>query len=452
MEAREADFCVVGAGFAGLTAARRLMDAGRTVVVLEARDRVGGRVWGHPFYDDAKIDVGGTWIGGGAERLYGLVKEAGLQSYPTFDDGDSVLVLDGKVQRYTGTLPKIDLFSLAVLGLTIKRLDWMTSQLPLDEPWRSSKARGWDKQSAAGWIDSPFNVPSKTARLFMRQMIAGFFAANPAEVSLLSVLVLARGAGSLEYSSMVKGGADEALVEGGMHLVAEYLAGKVGDAVQLNSPVRSIKQDADGVQVLSDGGAVHAKRVIVTTPPILASQINYEPALPHDHGYLLQRYPPGTIMRAVVGYDEPFWRKDGLTGETLAPGHACAFSIDQSPKSGEMGVISIYSSGPPALRMANLEAAERRKIFLDALTARLGPKAASPVHYIEANWSDEPWSQGGMIGHYPPGVLTTYGQNIRQPVGRIHWAGTETATRFHGLIEGAIRSAERAADEVLAAS
>jgi monoamine oxidase len=451
MEAGEVDVCVVGAGFAGMTAARRLMDAGRSVVVLEARNRVGGRVWGHPYYDGVKIDVGGTWLGGGHEKLYALVKEAGLESYPTYDSGDSVLFLNGEAQRYSGLLPKINLYSLAVLGLTIKRLDWMLKKLPLDEPWQSSKAKDWDSQSAGGWIDSFLNVPDKTARLFMHQMVAGFFAADPAEVSLLSVLVLARGAGSLEYSSMVKGGADEALVDGGMHRVAEYLAGRLGDAIQLRSPVRSLKQDADGVEVISDTGSVRARRAIVSTPPILASRIAYEPALPHDHGYLLQRTPPGTIMRAVVAYDEPFWRRDGLTGETLAPGHPCAFSIDQSPKSGAPGIISIYSSGPPALQMAKLDPAERRRIFLQALTSRLGSKASQPIHYVEANWSDEPWSQGGMIAHFPPGVLTTYGPSLRTPVGRIHWAGTETATRYHGLIEGAIRSGERAADEVLAA-
>jgi monoamine oxidase len=453
MEARETDICVIGAGFAGMTAARRIQEAGHSVVLLEARDRIGGRVWGHPYFDDVKIDVGGTWIGHGHDKLRALVREAGLQTYPTYDAGDSVLMLNGKAQRYTGTLPKINLFALAILGLTIKRIDWMAKSLPIDEPWRASKARDWDSQSVGGWIDSLFklNVPSKTARLFMHQMMTGFFAADPDEISLMSVLVLARGAGSMEYSAAVKGGADEALIDGGMHLVAEYLASKLGDCIQLSSPVRTIKQDGDGVEVVSDSGSVRAKRVIVTAPPILAGQIQYDPALPHDHQYLLQRYPPGTIMRAVVGYDEPFWRKEGLTGETLAPGHACAFSIDQSPKSGEIGILSVYSSGPPALRMAKLEPAERRGVFLDALTARLGPKAANPVHYIEANWSDERWSQGGMIGHLPPGILTTYGQTLRVPVGRIHWAGTETGTVFHGLIEGAIHSGERAAGEVLAA-
>jgi monoamine oxidase len=452
LEARESDVCVVGAGFAGMSAARRLLDAGRSVTVLEARERIGGRVWGHPYYDDVKIDVGGTWWGARQDKLKALIGEAGLSMYPTNDKGDSVLFLDGKAQRYTGLLPKINLWDLAILGLTIKRLDWMARKLPLNEPWRFKQAKDWDAQSAEGWIRSFLNVPSKTAQLFAHQMVSGLFAADASEVSLLNVLLLARGQGSsMEYASLVKGGADEALIDGGMHLVAEYLAGKLGDSVYLQSPVRSIKQSDSGVEVVSDSITVRAKRVVVSTPPLLASRIDYEPALPIEHSNLLQRIPPGSIMRAVVGYEEPFWRTDGLTGETLAPGHTCAFSIDQTPKSGTPGIISIYSSGPPAVQLAKREPNERRKVFLDALTARLGPKAATPVHYVEANWSDEQWSLGGMIGHFPPGVLTTYGPILRTPVGRIHWVGTETAPLHHGLIDGAIRSGERAADEILKA-
>jgi monoamine oxidase len=450
VQTHDTDFCVVGAGFAGMTAARRLLDAGRSVTVLEARDRVGGRVWGHPFYDGERIDVGGTWYGGRQDRLAALLREANLERYPTNDTGDSVLVLDGKVQRYSGLLPKIDMVSLGVLGLTIKRLDWMSQQVPLDEPWSHPNAKDWDAQSAESWLRSFLNVPTKTARLFAHQMISGLFAADASEVSLLNVLLLARGQGkSIEYATMVKGGADEALVDGGMHLAAEWLAARLGDAIHLESPVRNIRQNASGVEVVSDSITVRAKRAVVSTPPLLASRIDYEPALPIEHINLLQRYVPGSIMRAVVAYDEPFWRADGLTGESLAPGHVCAFSIDQSPKNGKPGIISIYSSGPPAIQLAKRPPEIRRKVFLDALTQRFGPKAASPIHYVEANWSEEPWSLGGMIGHFPPGVLTTIGRVIRTPVGRIHWAGTETATEHHGLIDGAIRSGERAADELL---
>src|SRR4051794_16970668 len=395
MQARETGCCVIGAGFAGLAAARRLADAGRGVVVLEARDRVGGRVWTRPFFDELPIDIGGTWIGAGHDRLYALVKEAGRQTHPTFEDGETVLYLGGKVQRYRGLIPNIDLISLGVIGLTVKRLDWMAQSLSLHEPWRSSQAREWDAQSAGGWIESFANVPSRTARRFVHGIVRGLFSADPAEVSLLNVLYAARAWGSLEYAGTMKGGAEQDLVDGGMQPVAEYLAGKLGDAIHFQAPVRAVKQEAAAAEVVSDTLTVRARRVIVAIPPLLASHIRYEPALPGEHAFLLQRSPPGAIMRALVAYDEPFWRRDGLTGESQAPGHVCPFSIDQTPRVGTPGVLSMYSSGPQALRLAQLEPAERRAVFLKALTTRFGPKAAHPAHYLEANWAAEPWSLGG---------------------------------------------------------
>jgi monoamine oxidase len=452
MQTRDADFCVIGAGFAGLAAGRRLADAGHQVVVLEARDRVGGRVWTRPYFDGLQIDVGGTWIGARHDRLYALVKEAGLETYPTFEDGETTYVSQGKVQRYKGLLPNMDLCSLGIVGLTVKRLDWMAESLSLEGPWTSSKLREWDALSARAWFESCLNVPSKTAQRFLNGMVAGLFSADAGEVSLLNVLYMSRAWGSIGYAGQMKGGAEEAIVSGGMQQAAEHLAKRIGNGVQLQAPVRRIKQDAAGVEVVSDSVTVRARRAIIATPPMLASQIAYEPGLPVEHMYLLQRSPMGTIMRALVAYDEPFWRRDGLTGESMAPGHVCPLSIDQSPKAGTPGIISIYSAGPPALRMANLTPEERRGVFMKSLVARFGPKAAKPIHYLEANWSLEPWSQGGMIAHFPPGVLSTYGRNLREPVGRLHWAGTESATQMSAFIEGAIRSGERAADEVLQAA
>jgi monoamine oxidase len=452
MQTRDADFCVIGAGFAGLAAARRLADTGHSVVVLEARDRVGGRVWTRPYFDGLPIDVGGTWIGAGHDRLHAWVREAGLETYPTHDEGENILVTGGKARRFCGGIPNIDPYSLAIIGVTIKRIEWMAQSLRLDEPWRGKQAREWDAHSLRSWFDSFLNVPSDTARQFLSTMLATLFCVDASEVSLLNALYLARAWGSILYAGGTKDGANQALVVGGMQPVAEQVARKLGDAVHPQAPVRTIKQDAAGVEIVSDAITVRARRAIVATPPLLASQIAYEPALPIAHAQLLQRCPPGTIIRAIVAFDEPFWRRDGLTGESLAPGHVCPLSIDQSPRAGTPGIISIYSAGPPALRMATLDPAERRAVFLKHLTTRFGPKAARPIHYLETNWCAERWSQGGMIAHFPPGVLTTYGKSLRAPAGRLHWANTETATHMSAFIDGAIRSGERAADEVLAAS
>jgi monoamine oxidase len=220
--------------------------------------------------------------------------------------------------------------------------------------------------------------------------------------------------------------------------------------VCLSSPVRRIAQNGDRVKVISDSLTVEAGRVVVATPPLLASHIDYEPSLPAAHAHLLRRWAPGAVIRVNTVYDEPFWRADGLSGELVSPHSPVLLGIDQSPRTGTPGVLASFSFGPHALALARLEPTARRELWLRALADAYGPRAASPVGYLETDWSAERWSLGGMFGCFSPGVLTTYGAALRAPVGRIHWAGTERATLMHGLMEGAVRSGERTADEVLA--
>jgi monoamine oxidase len=191
---------------------------------------------------------------------------------------------------------------------------------------------------------------------------------------------------------------------------------------------------------------------VVATPPVVASRIDFDPVLPPAHAHLLRRYVPGAIIKTIISYDEPFWRADGLTGETVAPQSPIPVSIDQSPRGASPGVLTSFAVGPSAIRFARLGPDERREAWLKELAGRLGPKVCSPRAYLETDWSAEPWSLGGMIGHLPPGALTSYGPAIRQPAGRIHWASSERSTAMHGLMEGAVRSGERAADEVLQAA
>ncbi len=446
----DTEFCIVGAGFAGLAAARSLANAGRSVVVLEARQRVGGRVFSLALADGTRLDVGGTWVGPGQDRILALIREHGMATYPTYTTGDSVLLLDGKVNRYSGLYAKINPLVLASLGLALKRIDRMAQSLPLDDPWNAANARAWDRETVGGWFSSRWNVTSATAQRLARTFLTEFFCSDPAEASLLHLLTLVRGSGNIEFLMSLEGGAQQELVAGGMQVVAERIAAALGDAVHLGAPVRRIAQDGAAVHIVSATVSVRARRVIVATPPFLASQITYEPALPLDHRHLLRGAAPGAVIRFLAVYDEPFWRAEGLNGETVGPGATIAASIDETPASGRPGVISTYAFGPAAIEMGRLAESERHRVVLDALAERLGAKAASPVSLIEQDWSAEPWSQGGMMGVFRPGMLTSYGAARRRPEGRIHWAGTETATIMHGLIDGAVRSGERAAAEVLA--
>ncbi len=447
MERLRTDYCVVGAGFAGLAAARRLQERGKSVALIEARDRVGGRVWNRAAADGTVVSVGGTWLGKRQDRMFALCREFGMEVYPQYERGDTVMHLDGTNRRYQG-IPKAGLFALASLGLAFWRLDRMVKRLPIDEPWTASGARALDSQTLAAWFGSPWNVPSATARKLVKTTMTTLFCVDPAEVSLLGSLVLARGGGSFEYyiDSTIT---ETHLVDGGAPELAIRMAAKLGDAPHLSSPVRSIRQSSTGVEVFSDRLTVDARRVIVATPPLLASRIEYDPALPAAHAQLLRRMLSGSAIRGITIYDEPFWRDDGLSGMSVAPDLPVPVALDQSPRSGNPGILSSYMFGPQAVKAAALDPAERRDIWLRALAVRYGPRALLPRAHLEADWAAEEWSLGGMIAHFAPGVLTNFGPALREPAGRIHWAGAERATEMHGLMEGAVRSGERAADEIV---
>lgn len=451
MRSVEAHTCVVGAGFAGIAAARRLQDAGLEVCVLEARDRVGGRVWNRELADGTVASVGGTWLGKGQDRLFSLCRELGMTPYPQFEDGELLLRFKDENHRYKGLIPPVDPFSVASIAVALFRLDRLTKRVVREQPWTTRGAGRLDSVTLATVIGSRWAVPSRTAREMLHAVFGLLFCADPSQVSLLGSLVLAAGGGNFQYYMESKS-TETHLLDGGIPELAARFAGPLGERLELSCPVRRIRQLGTGIEVEGDRASVRAQRVIVATPPLLASRIEYEPALAPEYGKLLASYAPGAIIRAVATYDEPFWRADGLTGETFAPGSPVLVSIDQSPRDASPGILSSYSIGQDAIRMATFDPQERRRLWLDELAKRLGPKARSPRAFLDVDWTAEPWSLGGMIGHLPTGILTAYGQALRQPVGRIHWSGTERAVEMHGVIEGAIRSGERAADEVLAVS
>lgn len=445
----EADFCIVGAGFAGLAAAYKLKQAGKSVAVLEARDRVGGKVFTKVLSDDTHINMGGTWLGDGHTRIHALAKEMGLETYRQYVDGDNVLILDGTVQRYSGTIPSVNPLALVDVGLAIQTLDSMASEVPLYAPWDAEKAREWDSTTIGAWIDSRWNATTDTAQKLLRLIFAEMHFCDPAEVSLLHALHYVHACKSIEWVGATIGGAQQDHVVGGTHGIAERIAAKLGDAVHLRSPVHRVAQNAGGVEVAADGTTVSARCVIITLPLILAGRLDYDPQLPDLRTQLMDRSPQGQGYKWHAVYPEPFWRADGLTGFGLDVDGPPEGSIDCTPREGKPGVVGAFAFGPSARKLATVSPEQRRTVCLDGLVKRFGPKAAKPLHFVEMDWVAEKYSRGDMIAHWAPGVLTGFGRALREPCGRIHWAGTETATHWHCSIEGAVRSGERAADEVL---
>ena len=447
----DADVCVVGAGYAGLTTARRVTQAGASVIVLEARDRVGGRVWTRPALDGTPIDMGGTWLGPGQDAAYALVAETGGRTYPTWDEGETVFAGRDSVKRFGGLVPPISPIALASLSLGMARLDAMAKRVPLDAPWTARRAKAWDARSAGQWVDAG-NLPSAEGQGLLGAAVRGLMTCDPAEVSLLHLLYLIRSANGLNHLLSVKDGYQQDRVEGGAQTMAHRMAAELGDALRLGCPVRDITQDDGGVLVRGDGREVRARRVVVAIPPMLSGHIAYEPRLPVDRVLLTQSMPAGSMLKASVVYEEPFWRADGLTGQSVATTPPIEMTLDASPIAGAPGVIAAFAFGPHGRALGAYDPGERRRLVLDTLTRRFGPRAAHPVHYEDIDWATESWTRGCSMAHMPPGVLTQFGRALRAPVGRIHWAGTETATVSHGTIDGAIRSGERAAGEVLAAN
>jgi monoamine oxidase len=448
----DADVSVVGAGYSGLTAAWRLHQAGRSVVVLEARDRIGGRIWTEPRADGSWIDRGGAWFGPGQDRVYALAAEFGVETYAQYVAGENVFELHGTVHRYRGLTPKgLGLFALLGFGLGFTRLDRMSRRIPIDAPWSAPDAAWLDALSFETWVTRPWNVPSRTARDLLRMTVNGLFACSTAEVSLLHVLYHVHAAGGLVFQTSVEGGAENDRMCGGMQTVADRIVARLAGAVRLGAPVRAIAQNDAGVTVTADGATVKAARVIVAVPPWLSGVIAYSPKLPPDRALLVQRAPAGFAVKIALVYDEPFWRADGLSGESIAVGSPVSLTIDGCGPTPPPGILQAFLAGPDAQRWGRLDAAARRAVVLDAVARRFGAKAAAPREYVENSWADEEWTRGCYMTHFPPGVLSNFGPALRAPVGRIHWAGTETATRSNGFIDGAIRAGERAADEVLRA-
>jgi monoamine oxidase len=444
----DVDVVVVGAGLAGLTAALRLVEAGREVLVVEARDRVGGRLLNHTLSDGTVVEVGGQWIGPTQRRMAKLVADLGLETFPTYGTGEHVMRSGDTNARFRGAIPRVSPLVIADMAQAQARFDRLARRVPLEAPWAADRAEEWDAQTFATWIRR--NVMTASARSLFELYAEAVFAAEASDFSLLHALFYTHSGGGVDILSGTRGGAQQDRFVGGSQLLALRLAERLGDRVRLRSPVRRIEHRPDGVTILADGVLASAQHIVVAVPPVLSARIVYEPALPASRDQLTQRVPAGSVIKCNVAYETPFWRDDGLTGQATGDRGPIRITFDNSPPSGTPGVLLGFLEGAQARTLNRMEPAARRAAVLDSLADYFGPRAREPVEYVELDWSEEEWTRGCYGAHFPTGVWTQYGPALRARVGRIHWAGAETATVWNGYMDGAVQSGERSAAEILA--
>lgn len=437
------DVVVVGAGFAGLTAARALVGLGHQVVVLEGRDRVGGRS-STALIADVPVDLGGTFVGPTQDAVLALADELGCRTVPTYDRGKNLILWHGRVRSYRSTIPRLSMMELFDVSRIQWRFERLCRAIRTNEPWKSSNAQKLDELTLEQWLRSAgANASTRNLMAIMSRVTWG---AEPDEVSMLHAARYVKAAGGLDRMLDVRGGAQQDRFPGGSQQIAVKMAEQLGDRVLLNAPVATIERRPDGsVAVSCPAGEVHARAVIVAIPPQHRNGIEFNPPLPQPYTELAENWPQGNLSKAYAAYERPFWRANGCSGEALSDEGPVFITFDVSPGDGGPGILLGFTD---ARTFDRLTPDQRREQALSGFATLFGDAALKPIDYIDQCWSAEQFAPGGPTAAVPPGSWTQYGRWLREPVDCIHWAGTETADEWTGFLDGAVRSGRRAAAEV----
>jgi len=449
MEKIERDVAVIGAGVTGLTAASRLSAAGKSVIVLEARNRVGGRLW-TDVIDGQMREIGGQWVSPDQSALIEMLGELGLETYSRYRDGDSVYVSrDGEARRFTGDIFPAGEPTESEISRLIEVLDKLSAEVDPGVPWAHDRAREFDRVSFSTWLEQ--QTDDAEARDNVALFIAEAMLTKPAHAfSLLQALQMAASAGGFSHLVDADFILDKRVV-GGLQQVPLRLADRLGaDSLRLATPVTSIEWDESGATVRAEGVEVRARHVLVAVPPNLYDRIQYVPALPRLRQQLQQHQSLGLVIKVHATYETPFWRAGGLSGTAFSPYQLVHEAYDNTNHGETRGTLVGFVAGEQADALLRLDADERRSRILDSLATYFGSEACRPLTYYESDWAAEEWTQGAYAASFDLGGLSRYGELQLEPVGPMRFGTSDLAGLGYQHVDGGIRVGHRLADDVLA--
>lgn len=445
---------IIGAGLSGLSAAKHLTDNGVDVIVLDARDRVGGRTYTTRNNVVEWVDLGGSYVGPSQNHILRLANDIGVETYKIFSDLSSIQFSRGKRFTYTTQWAKFGFFSPLAwfdVNFVMRKMEKMMEMIPVEDPWNSPHAIEWDDMSISTFVEK--ECWTRHGREFILSTCQANLASDPAHVSLLWALWYVKCCDGNRRIWNVDNGAQERKFVGGSMTVSEKLAELLGDKVVLNSQVCTLTQTDSEVTVTNtDNITYKADYVIMAIPLPMQLKLHYDPPLPALRNQLIQRTPVGCVIKANLYYKYPFWREKGFNGFiSCFDGQLVVGNVLDDCRPGfNLAALTVFIFTDHAIQLQELSQEARLKVVTQDLARTYScDDALYPVHFEEHNWLEEQYSGGCYVCTFAPGVLSRFGKIIREPFQRVFFAGTETATSWPGYMNGAVQAGERAAREAM---
>ncbi len=441
------DTVIVGAGVTGLTAAWRLTQAGQDVLVLEARDRTGGRLRTED-HNGSDFEIGGQWVSPDQEALIALVAELGLETYSRYRSGESLYVdRSGTARRFTGEDLPVAEQTAKEIDRIIGVIDDLAALMDPDRPWEHPQAASLDAVTFAQWLDA--QTSDQEARDNIALYLGPAMLTKPTHsFSALTAVLMSASAGSFTHLVDADFILDKRVV-GGLASVPTALAELLGERVRLSADVTHVAWDADGATVTVDGEQVHAANVVLALPPTHVRRIRISPDLPAEHRHAREHQSFGLVIKVQAEYDTPFWRGTGLSGTGFGPWQLVHEVYDNTLHGATRGTLVGFVSDVNADEVGRLSDDERRGRILASLAAYFGEEALSPRTYVESDWQHQELTGGAYATSFDVGSLTRYGAKLHEPVGPIRFGSSDIAGHGFQHVDGAVRIGTRLAEQIL---